>query len=84
MFGGFSDNGFRPDADIPDLSRKVILVTGGKVDLHSALTAPAEKSEPRKLGSGTRVSLSASKAQSKSDISGCTKYGKGTGCNPQD
>jgi retinol dehydrogenase-12 len=31
MFGGLSDNGFRPDNDIPDLTGKVILVTGGKV-----------------------------------------------------
>ena len=31
QFLGFVDNGFRPENDIPDLSGKVILVTGGKI-----------------------------------------------------
>jgi hypothetical protein len=33
MVFGFADSGFRPDDDIPDLSGKVILVTGGNLNL---------------------------------------------------
>jgi hypothetical protein len=33
MLRGFVNNGFRPEADIPDLSGKVILVTGGELAL---------------------------------------------------
>ena len=84
MFGGLTDNGFRPNNDIPDLTGKVILVTGGKVGSNFAPASPAEMNKIRKLGSGTRVGLSTSKAQSEPDISGCTKYREGPSCSPQD
>jgi retinol dehydrogenase-12 len=43
MLGGFVDNGFRPDNDIPDLSGRVILVTGGKEACIQSVGALANK-----------------------------------------
>jgi hypothetical protein len=33
MFGLFGGKSFEPDTDIPDLSGKVIIVTGGKYNI---------------------------------------------------
>lgn len=37
VLGGFVDNGFNPENDIPNLSGKVILVTGGTLQAHFRL-----------------------------------------------
>lgn len=49
MVFGFADSGFRPDDDIPDLSGKVILVTGGNSGLGQESVLQLAKHNPSQI-----------------------------------
>jgi hypothetical protein len=74
--GGVS---FTPEKDIPDLSEKVILVTGGRQTLNSTLTRSYQLMHDRKCGSGQRIHSPTDQAQPEENFPRCTFGIKSTG-----